>query len=354
MSSVVFIIALFRLRAGTQSEGEPMTRSEELASWAAEVTGRKDLNLEPLAGDASFRKYYRSDEGIFADSPPETQKNREFCDIGARLSAAGFTVPEMLHADLDRGFLHERDLGGTSLEDAVKGGDEKTVHDLYEAALGVCGHLAGVTSGGLPLFDRPFIERELAIFTDWFFREVPAAGDDGRPERFFTGRTPAASEFAPYFSTIADAVLAQPYVFMHRDFHCRNIMLTPEDTFGIIDFQDAVKGPLTYDLASLIEDCYFRLSPDFRGKLFDEWYDSADSRGLCGGLSREGVKRAFDFTGLQRHLKAAGIFVRLAVRDGKRGHLRDIPLTISYVKETLLRYPELSGLYDLLSECGVF
>ena len=131
-------------------------------------------------------------------------------------------------------------------------------------------------------------------------------------------------------------------------------MLTPEDTFGIIDFQDAVKGPLTYDLASLIEDCYFSLSPDFRGKLFDEWYDSADSRGLCGGLSREGVKRAFDFTGLQRHLKAAGIFVRLAVRDGKRGHLRDIPLTISYVKETLLRYPELSGLYDLLSECGVF
>lgn len=236
-----------------------MTRSEELAEWAREVTGKKDLELVPLAGDASFRKYYRSEEGIFADSPPETQKNREFCEIASRLKKAGFTVPEVLHADLERGFLHERDLGGTSLEDAVKGLSGKPVRDLYEAALGVCEWLVKVPSGALPLFDRPFIERELSIFTDWFFEDVPQEGAAGHCERFYTGRRPDASEFAVYFGTIADAVLAQPYAFMHRDFHCRNIMMAPDDTMGIIDFQDAVKGPVTYDLVSLIEDCYFRL-----------------------------------------------------------------------------------------------
>ena len=331
-----------------------MTRSEELAEWAREVTGKKDLELVPLAGDASFRKYYRSEEGIFADSPPETQKNREFCEIASRLKKAGFTVPEVLHADLERGFLHERDLGGTSLEDAVKGLSGKPVRDLYEAALGVCEWLVKVPSGALPLFDRPFIERELSIFTDWFFEDVPQEGAAGHCERFYTGRRPDASEFAGYFGTIADAVLAQPYAFMHRDFHCRNIMMAPDDTMGIIDFQDAVKGPVTYDLVSLIEDCYFRLPPDFRDSLFYRWYSFVRDKGQSGGLSAEEMRRAFDLTGLQRHLKAAGIFVRLAVRDGKRGHLRDIPLTVSYVRETLQRYPELSGLYDLLSECGVF
>ncbi len=331
-----------------------MTRREELALWAAEVTGRKDLELLPLAGDASFRRYYRSDEGIFADSPPETQKNREFCEIAARLAASGFIVPEVFHADLGRGFLHERDLGGISLEDAVSGADEKKTRFLYEAALGVCARLSTVPSGGLPLFDRPFIERELAIFTDWFFLDVPAEGGCGAPLRFYAGRRPAAPEFTMYFSMIADAVISQPYVFMHRDFHCRNIMMAPGDTLGVIDFQDAVNGPITYDLVSLIEDCYFRLSPEFRDSLFDRWYGFVRGRGLSGGLSEGAMRRAFDLTGLQRHLKAAGIFVRLAVRDGKRGHLRDIPLTISYVNETLRKYPELSGLHDLLSECGVF
>lgn len=308
---------------------------EALLPWALTILGVSASSALPplsaVAGDASHRRYFRfaiaAHSYVVVEAPPATEKNEAFLKVGTLLAAAGVKVPALLGVDLDRGFLLLEDLGDRLLLAAL---NPASVGSYYRRAFDVLANMAAVDSGrtGLGEYDRPLLREELGRFQEWFVQGL-------------LGYAPTAAEQAlmeDFFGQLIDSALEQPQVLVHRDFHSRNLMLVGHGELTVIDFQDAVVGPVTYDLVSLLRDCYIQ----WPGAQVEEWalayLGLLRSRGLLADIDQALFLRWFDWMGLQRHIKVLGTFARLYLRDGKSAYLDDLPLVLGYVQEIVDKY----------------
>ncbi|AOV16416.1 aminoglycoside phosphotransferase [Acidihalobacter aeolianus] len=315
-------------------------RRAALADWLAEVApGSRDLR--PASGDASFRRYFRLDTDggprIAMDAPPAQEQLAPFLEVTARLAAAGVHVPQVHAADADLGFVLLDDLGTRHYLDAL---DADNVDALYGDALDALVRIAAADSAGLPDYDHALLAREMALFPDWLLDRHLGLTLDGAQRTTLDAVCEAL---------IASA-LAQPQIFVHRDYHARNLMLTEEHNPGVLDYQDAVRGPLAYDLVSLVRDAYLSW-PEARVRGWALAYrDRAVAAGLCAPTADDDFLRAFDLMGVQRQLKVLGIFARLWHRDGKPGYLSDLPRVLAYVEAVAPRHPETAPLAALIGQ----
>ncbi|MGY3977652.1 aminoglycoside phosphotransferase family protein [Aeromonas mytilicola] len=297
-------------------------RTSLLLQWARRITGDANLQLTLISGDASFRRYFRGGGLVWVDANPKTEKNHEFVRNAAALHAVGLLAPEVRAVDYEQGLLAVSDLGDTQLIGCL---NEGNVLAWYDKAIGLLPRLGAV---GLALepFDEAFMARENAIFPEWLLGHHLNLSLDETEQQLLD----------EMFACLTENNLAQPQGVMHRDFHSRNLMVcggdTPDDSrLAVIDFQDMVMGPLSYDLVSLLKDCYVRWPDEVIEQGMGHGFDTLSRAGLLGGLDYASFRRHADLTGMQRHLKAAGLFTRLYHRDGKSGYLKDIPRTLGYV-----------------------
>ena len=320
-----------------QAQRTEDTRASQLQAWVGNcLPGARDLC--PVTGDASFRRHFRveDDSGchwIAIDAPPEHENLTAYVDIAARLRACGLHAPKVRAADFERGFLLVSDLGRELYLEAL---DNDNADQLYEAAATalVCMQTRADTSG-LQDYDERQLQDEMQLFEDWLL---------GRHLELHIG-TAERRMWSTTRAHLAAAALAQPRVFVHRDYHSRNLVRASPGP-GILDFQDAVHGPHTYDLVSLLKDCYLH----WPGSLADRvrrYLELAAAAGLPP-VDPEAYMHDLDLMGAQRHLKAAGIFARLQHRDGKSAYLAAIPRTLGYI--AALRQPETAGLTAWVAE----
>ncbi len=321
------------------------SRLHELKEWLATDAGI--ANPEPVAAseDASFRRYFRVDTpdgtAIVMDAPPDREDSSRFIEVAGYLERMGVNSPRILAANLERGFLLLTDLGSTPYLQALKA-DPTRADTLYGDALAA---LATIQEAGqgcqaqLPPYDEALLSSELSLFRDWLC---------GRHLGIVLGGGEEAAWNA-CCRLLVDNALRQPKVFVHRDYHSRNLMVTDTANPGILDFQDAVEGPLTYDLVSLLKDCYIRW-PAGRVRSWALGYHAALDTAVHRHMPAADFLRAFELMGVQRHLKAAGIFARLWLRDGKPGYLKDVPRTLAYIVELAPRHDALAFLAGLIEE----
>jgi len=275
---------------------------------------------------------------IVMDAPPPRENVRPFIKVAGLLSDAGVQVPEIHAADVERGFVLLTDFGHRDYLGALNG---ETADVLYaDAMASLLALQAGVSVGSadLPAYDETLLRTELGIFREWLL------------ERWLgLALTEAESGLIEEaWQVLIDSALQQPRVCVHRDYHSRNLMVTGTNNPGVLDFQDAVIGPITYDLASLLRDCYVAWPSGQVGAWMEDYRDHLLAAGLLAESDAPRFQRWFDLMGMQRHLKAAGIFARLNIRDGKSGYLKDIPRTLGYVTTVGQQYPELEGLMHWL------
>jgi len=325
---------------------------QELLPWALSVLGLSATHAPPaltvVAGDASHRRYFRaelsSQSHILVEAPPSTEKNEAFVSIAALLTDVGVKVPTVLGVDFDRGFLLLEDLGDRLLLPLL---EAESAGARYDQAFGVLLKMTAVNTprAGLGYYDKALLQEELNRFTQWFLKEL-------------LGHTLTAKEQAMLerlFARLIDSALEQPLVLVHRDFHSRNLMLAADDELAVIDFQDAVVGPITYDLVSLLRDCYIQWPVEQVQAWALSYRDLLRLQGLAVDLDDITFLRWFDWMGLQRHLKVLGTFARLYLRDGKSGYLDDLPRVIHYVLEVTTRYadqePAFAEFTAWFSEC---
>lgn len=304
-------------------------RLPALTLWAQNCEQDPQLQLQLISGDASFRRYYRAHGRIWVDAPPQTEKNREFVRNAQALQRAAIPAPIVHAVDLDQGFLCVSDLGDEMLLARL---DSASVRHWYGKAIALLPAMARIE---LPLepFDAEFMARENSIFPEWLLGKHLGLHLDETEQRLLEET----------FGLLTRNNLAQPQVVMHRDFHSRNLMVLADESLAVIDFQDMVCGPLTYDLVSLLKDCYVRWPLSLVNEMVTLGYQCYQAAGLLAGMDEARFRSALALTGMQRHLKAAGIFCRLHHRDGKSGYLKDIPRTLFYVWETARAEPELQS-----------
>jgi len=319
-------------------------RLEQLKTWLSETVGLPEFTIAPASADASFRRYFRvtlpGRSLIAMDAPPDKEDCHPFVKVARAFRQLGLNVPKVLDEDHQKGFLLLSDLGTQLYLDAL---NEATVDRLYGDALQAllrlqtCPEDVGLS---VPSYDHALLSREMALCPEWFFGK-------------HLGLNPEEHDFFKLDNTyeiLIQSALEQPQVWVHRDFHSRNLMITQPDNPGVLDFQDAVVGPITYDLVSLLKDCYISwprarvvawVEQHRRSLLATNQFNSFDSKTFL---------RWFDWMGVQRHIKVFGIFARLNYRDGKSGYLKDLPRTINYVVEVAKLYPELTRLDAFLRD----
>ncbi|HJS91355.1 MAG TPA: phosphotransferase [Steroidobacteraceae bacterium] len=314
-----------------------------LQGWLARDLGLRPARIEPASSDASFRRYFRAfcDERtvIVMDAPPPTEDVRPYLHVTALLEPLGIHVPHVYEADVARGFVLLEDLGSTHYLAALgAGGDSQRLYADALRALADIQLRGAAAAAELSPYDRAPLARELAEMPEWFLERHLALELTGGEREMIA----AAFEFL-----IAEA-LSQPEVFVHRDYHSRNLMVVGERNPGVIDFQDALRGPIGYDLVSLLKDCYICWPRERVVEWVSGYRSLLQSRGamMSGGPAQ--FLRWFDLIGAQRHIKVLGRFARLWYRDGKPGYLRDLPLTLGYVRETCRLYPELAQMAEFL------
>ncbi len=275
------------------------------------------------------------------DAPPEQEDSKPFVRIAGYLEAMQLNAPRILEANLDDGFLLLTDLGSNQYLETLQD-DPSSVAQLYEdalAALTLLQERGAVYQSSLPPYDVELLEFELSLFWDWLCKKHLHIDFDDSDE----------ISWRQVCGLLVNNALDQPQVFVHRDYHSRNLMVDERDNPGILDFQDAVEGPLTYDLVSLLKDCYIRWPQQQVMEWALSFYAMLDAS-IQQGMDKDQFLRHFELMGAQRHLKAAGIFARLNHRDGKPGYMTDIPRTLSYIVELGPRYEELTFLVDLINE----
>lgn len=290
--------------------------------WVRNVLNDNDLTLRPASSDASFRSYLRTEcrgsSFVVMDAPPDKEDIGPWLDVSARLRAASLSAPEVLWVNREQGFILMSDLGETPYLDVL---NAETVGELYRDAINAIFTMQSrVKTRDLPDYDADRLRAELELFPEWFLKR-------------HLGLQLAASErltLDKLFQKLVDSALEQPQVFVHRDYHSRNLMRLRGGNPGIIDFQDAVRGPITYDLVSLLRDCYVEWPQEQVLVWINEYRERLTKAGLIEDRELR-FKRWFDWMGLQRHLKVLGIFCRLGYRDGKTRYLKDLPLTLKYV-----------------------
>lgn len=319
-------------------------RLKQLVSWVEQVLGIANPDVRPASSDASFRRYFRvrHDEQsyIVMDAPPDKEDCGPFIQVSAAMAGFGLNVPVVLERDLESGFLLLTDLGEQQYLQILSDDNAATLYADAVSAL-VRLQVGGTSSSiALPLYDSKLLMFEMSLFPDWLLEKQLGI-------QLSSG---VRSELNKIFGYLAAQALAQPRVWVHRDYHSRNLMLTTQNNPGILDFQDAVLGPLSYDLVSLLKDCYISWPRSRVEAWVADYYAQIREAGLAKSTSQEQLLRYFDLMGAQRHLKAAGIFARLNIRDNKPDYLKDIPRTVNYICEAADWLPELRPLSGLISD----
>lgn len=317
-------------------------RNARIKAWAASALPAPLIDWQPASADASFRRYFRATtaQGSFVvmDAPPRHEDCGPWLKIGQIFRAAGVNTPEIYAENLAEGFILMSDLGSTTYLSALT--VQPTEADLlYRAANASLIHLQQASQPGvLPPYDEALLRRELDLFPEWYIAKHLGVT--------LTDAQRAVMEQT--FRAILDNNLAQPLVFVHRDWHSRNLMVTAERTPGVVDFQDAVYGPITYDLASIYKDAYIGWEePQILDWVIRYW-QAARTAGLPVREDFADFYRDFEWMGVQRHIKVLGIFARLSHRDGKDGYLKDMPKVMADLRRACERYQELRAFLRLL------
>lgn len=317
-------------------------RQNALNKWLEEILAPSQFLIKPLAGDASFRRYFRlfhdNKTRIIMDAPPDKESIEPFLLVTNLLKEFGICAPTIHNLDKEQGFAVLEDFGDTLLLNKL---NSISADELYKAALSTLIRMQQTPTKGatpLPCFDQSFILHELNLFKEWFL------------QAYLKIKLSSAEELLleETFDWLSKEILKQPQVFIHRDYHSRNIMLLQENApveLGIIDYQDAMCGPLTYDLVSLLKDCYIQWPREQVITWLTYYYDQAPA---AKQYSLPHFIQAFDYCGLQRHLKVLGIFSRLYLRDNKPNYLRDLPLTLHYVTACLEGHEDLNAFYQFM------
>lgn len=312
-------------------------RENALKEWLIQTLKNQEFSLKPLAGDASFRRYFRvqhqEQSYVVMDAPPGKEDLKPFLHVEAIFEQATVHTPKILAQDLSQGFLLLDDLGDVLLLNQL---NEQTVDAYYKQAIQTLFKIqsCSIQDSLLPAFDKAFMIKEMNLCPEWFLHAYLNLTLDENETKLIQKN----------IDWIATEVAKQPLVVIHRDYHSRNLMLIDDD-LGVIDFQDAMIGPLTYDLVSLLKDCYIAWP---RAKII-AWVENFYQQNKTAQVySLNEFVRAFDLCGLQRHLKVLGIFSRLYLRDNKPGYLKDLPLTLRYVLECTETYEELHPLFHFL------
>jgi aminoglycoside/choline kinase family phosphotransferase len=318
-------------------------RLDALTKWLTAIFAARAFSVTTASEDASFRRYFRVQLGdasyVVMDAPPDKEDCRPFVAIAAGFAARGINVPQVIESDLRQGFLLLTDFGATHYLSVL---DDGNVDGLYRDAIHALIDLQTPRSDdhlSLPPYDRDLLLREMGLFGEWYVSRHLAYKLNKNESDLLTQS----------FEILAQSALGQPRVWVHRDYHSRNLMVVPERNPGVLDFQDAVVGPVTYDLVSLLRDCYIRWAEDQVWAWAEQYRRLAIGRHLIPPeVGDRQFRRWFDLMGAQRHLKAIGIFARLKYRDGKDGFIGDIPRTLGYLVSVCARYDEISELHELL------
>ena len=306
-------------------------RLDQLEDWLEVFFDDASFTLSKASDDASFRRYFRIERSnlsfIAMDAPPAKENSKLFINIANLLRSNNIHAPKIIDADLAQGFLLIEDLGNTTFLQALNG---KTNLDLYRLAIDELIQIQkiDVKTHLLNQYDQTLLKKELTLLIDWYL-----------PKNI---QQKTIADLNQLFDQLIQNSLNSPQVFVHRDYHCRNLMIT-HDKITIIDFQDAVVGSNTYDLVSLLKDAYFELSPTEIQTLLTYFYEQDNVQ-----VSFAEFEKQFDLMGLQRHLKILGIFKRLSIRDGKHQYLNDIPLVKKHALQMADKYPEFSLLKAIL------
>jgi len=318
-------------------------RLTDLQQWLRNDLGIAFETIAPASGDASFRRYFRIEHDgeslIVMDAPPEKEDCVPFINIANALLKTGLNVPRILQQNLEQGFLLLSDLGSVQyLEQLNSESAEWLYGDAFDALLLM--HRDSENHTQLPPYNHALLMKEMALMREWYLGKNLSVT--------LTAQQHTLLDDA--FELLAQSALAQPQVLVHRDYHSRNLMVVEKDNPGVLDFQDAVMGAITYDLVSLLKDCYIEWP---REQVLDwvcNYHQRLLKNKIINGVSEAQFIKWFDLMGAQRHLKVLGIFSRLNIRDGKPGYLKDIPLTLAYVVEVCGLYDELGPLGQLLDE----
>jgi aminoglycoside/choline kinase family phosphotransferase len=312
---------------------------QALQDWAARELRVDALDIAPASADASFRRYFRvtakGRDYIVMDAPPAHEDCRPFIAVARLFGEAGVHVPQVLAADLEQGFLLLTDLGNTTYLSAL---NPDTAHELYLASNDALIRIQQASRPGvLPEYDRALLTRELMLLPEWYVaKHLGVVMNDEQ-----------AATLNTVFERLLANNLAQPQVYVHRDWHSRNLMVSDPNP-GILDFQDAVYGPITYDLASIYRDAYIQWDEELQLDWVIRYWEKARAARLPVREDFGDFWRDFEWMGAQRHIKVLGIFARLYHRDGKDGYLKDMPLVMGYLRKVCERYIELKPLLYLL------
>lgn len=313
------------------------TRKLALANWVTQNTSEHEhpIELHSLGSDAGFRRYFRyqtPSQWLAVDAPPATEDTQQFLAIARFMAQQGVRSPAIPAADASQGFLLVEDFGDRLF---FREATSDTADALYQQAMNTLLqlHRSQDDSALIPRYDRALLRRELEIFSEWFVGNLLGYSLSDTEQQMLNA----------LFSQLEDSALAQPQTFVHRDYHSRNLLLLADNSLGVIDFQGALWGGVTYDLVSLLRDCYLRWPAaqvkrwalDYRTKAIDAC--------IIPAVSEAEFLRWFDLLGLQRHIKVLGIFARLCLRDNKTDYLNDLPLVIRYTLEVAEQYPELQA-----------
>ncbi len=316
-----------------------MERVQALQRWAAQQLGVDSLDIAPASADASFRRYFRvtakGRDYIVMDAPPAHEDCRPFIAVAKLFGDTGVHVPQVLAQNLEQGFLLLTDLGNTTYLSALSA---DTARELYLASNDALIQIQQASRPGvLPEYDRALLTRELMLFPEWYVAKHLGA----------TLSDEQTATLDSVFERLLVNNLAQPQVYVHRDWHSRNLMVSDPNP-GILDFQDAVYGPITYDLASIYRDAYIQWDEEHQLDWVIRYWEKARAAGLPVREDFGDFWRDFEWMGAQRHIKVLGIFARLYHRDGKDGYLKDMPLVMSYLRKVCERYIELKPMFYLL------
>jgi aminoglycoside/choline kinase family phosphotransferase len=332
------------------------SRTDGLQAWFRQIFSSLPIqhsleafDIKLIRGDASFRRYFRASAGsesfILVDAPPQKEDSRPFVQITGLYQEAGVRVPEIHEVDMDQGYLCLSDFGDLLLWEKLDSIRQKEngivdVGALYQQAVEQLHKIQSIrTRGNLPDYSAQRLNDEMHLFRHWFCEKLLGLKFNPVSEKILS----------QCFNTLRESALAQTQVSVHRDFHSRNLMLLDDDSLGVIDYQDAVMGPLSYDLVSLLKDCYIAW-PREEVMRWAESYFQQIKPDLAADLSTSEFISDFDLMGVQRHLKAIGIFSRLFLRDQKVSYLVDIPRTLSYLSELKDHYPQLDDFLHWLDD----
>ena len=318
-----------------------MDRKQALLAWTQKVLNDTESYIKPASNDASFRSYWRvfskGQTYVIMDAPPEHEDCLPFIDISHKLNESGVQVPIVIAQDLKQGFLLLSDLGTKQYLNVL---NEGNYHALYEDANNTLHLIQQKTSQHeIPLYDEQLLQQELDLFGNWFINKHLGVSLNNKQLEIIKATD----------KLLIKNALAQPQTFVHRDFHSRNLMKTKDNNPGVLDFQDAVIGPVTYDLVSLLKDCYIQWDADSVNEISNQFRQKYNTNNNTIIESQQ-WQRWFDLMGVQRHLKVVGIFCRLNYRDNKPEYLKDLNLTLVYIKQVCEKYDELAPLLNLIQE----